>query len=140
MTKAKFPNVLVCVLLVISVHVTLRGLFILQLLFICRIHVPRESSFYSEIIKYTGLQQLRLPENTSIQYDIKTAIAVTGNALLLTVGNAITQTRREITGGAGLITARRRPDVIYAGRQLPGVVENGLLHIVNLKIELDHES
>jgi hypothetical protein len=40
------------------------------------------------------------------------AIAFTGNELLLTVGNAITQTRRGSTGGSGLFNARRRLDVI----------------------------
>jgi two-component system, LytTR family, sensor kinase len=72
--------------------------------------------------------------------EIKIAIAVTGNELSLTVGNAITQTRRDSTGGVGLINARRRLDVIYPGRHLLDVVENDHLYIVNLKIELDHES
>ena len=72
--------------------------------------------------------------------EIKIAIAVTGNELSLTVGNAITQTRRESTGGVGLINARRRLDVIYPNRHLLDVVENDHLYIVNLKIELDHES
>jgi LytS/YehU family sensor histidine kinase len=72
--------------------------------------------------------------------EIKIAIAITGNELSLTVGNAITQTRRDSTGGVGLINARRRLDVIYPGRHLLDVVENDHLYIVNLKIELDHES
>lgn len=72
--------------------------------------------------------------------EIKIAIAVTGNDLSLTVGNAITQSSRESTGGVGLINARRRLDVIYPGRHLLDVIENDHLYIVNLKIELDHES
>jgi signal transduction histidine kinase len=72
--------------------------------------------------------------------EIKIAIAVTGNALLLTVGNAITQSSRESAGGVGLINARRRLDVIYPGRHLLDVIDNDHLYIVNLKIELDHES
>ncbi|MBO9201387.1 MULTISPECIES: sensor histidine kinase [Niastella] len=72
--------------------------------------------------------------------EIKIAIAVTGNELLLTVGNAITQKNRDATGGVGLINARRRLDVLYPGRHLLDVVENDHLYIVNLKIELDHES
>lgn len=72
--------------------------------------------------------------------EIKIAIAVTGNDLSLTVGNAITQSSRESAGGVGLINARRRLDVIYPGRHLLDVIENDHLYIVNLKIELDHES
>jgi sensor histidine kinase YesM len=72
--------------------------------------------------------------------EIKISIAVTGNELSLTVGNAITQSSRESTGGVGLINARRRLDVLYPGRHLLDVIENDHLYIVNLKIELDHES
>jgi two-component system LytT family sensor kinase len=72
--------------------------------------------------------------------EIKIAIAVTGNELSLTVGNAITRSSRETAGGVGLINARRRLDVLYPGRHLLDVVENAHLYIVNLKIELDHES
>jgi two-component system LytT family sensor kinase len=72
--------------------------------------------------------------------EIKISIAVTGNELSLTVGNAITQSSRESAGGVGLINARRRLDVIYPGRHLLDVIENDHLYIVNLKIELDHES
>lgn len=72
--------------------------------------------------------------------EIKIAIAVTGNELSLTVGNAITRSSRETAGGVGLINARRRLDVLYPGRHLLDVVENDHLYIVNLKIELDHES
>jgi sensor histidine kinase YesM len=72
--------------------------------------------------------------------EIKIAIAVTGNELSLTVGNAITRSSRESAGGVGLINARRRLDVIYPGRHMLDVVENDHLYIVNLKIELDHES
>ena len=72
--------------------------------------------------------------------EIKISIAVTGNELSLTVGNAITQLSRESTGGVGLINARRRLDVLYHGRHLLDVIENDHLYIVNLKIELDHES
>jgi two-component system, LytTR family, sensor kinase len=72
--------------------------------------------------------------------EIKIAIAVTGRELSLTVGNAITQLNRTTTGGVGLINARRRLDVLYPGRHLLDVVENDHLYIVNLKIELDHES
>ena len=72
--------------------------------------------------------------------EIKIAIAVTGNELSLTVGNAITQSSRETAGGVGLINARRRLDVLYPGRHLLDVVENDHLYIVNLKIELNHES
>ena len=72
--------------------------------------------------------------------EIKIAIAVTGSALSLTVENAITQLNRGSTGGVGLINARRRLDVLYPNRHLLNVVENNHLYIVNLKIELDHES
>jgi hypothetical protein len=72
--------------------------------------------------------------------EIKIAIAVTGRELSLTVGNAITQLNRGSTGGVGLINARRRLDVLYPNRHLLDVVENNHLYIVNLKIELDHES
>jgi len=72
--------------------------------------------------------------------EIKIAIAVTGSALSLTVENAITRLNRESAGGVGLINARRRLDVLYPGRHLLHVVENDHLYIVNLKIELDHES
>jgi two-component system LytT family sensor kinase len=72
--------------------------------------------------------------------EIKIAIATTGNELTLTVGNAITQSSRESSGGVGLINARRRLDVLYPGRHLLDVVENDHLYIVNLKIELDYES
>jgi hypothetical protein len=76
----------------------------------------------------------------TIPSEIKIAIAVTGNQLMLTVGNAITQSSRESSGGVGLINARRRLDVLYPGRHLLDVVENDHLYIVNLKIELDYES
>jgi LytS/YehU family sensor histidine kinase len=72
--------------------------------------------------------------------EIKIAIAVTGRELSLTVGNAITQLNRGSTGGVGLINARRRLDVLYPNRHVLEVVENDHLYIVNLKIELDHES
>jgi two-component system LytT family sensor kinase len=72
--------------------------------------------------------------------EIKIAIAVTGNELSLTVGNAITQSSRGSAGGVGLINARRRLDVIYPGRHMLDVIDNDHLYIVNLKIELDHES
>jgi hypothetical protein len=72
--------------------------------------------------------------------EVNIAIAVAGNALTLTVGNAITQSSRESSGGVGLINARRRLDVLYPGRHMLDVVENDHLYIVNLKIELDHES
>jgi signal transduction histidine kinase len=72
--------------------------------------------------------------------EIKIAIAVTGNQLLLTVGNAITQSSRESSGGVGLINAQRRLNVLYPGRHTLDVVENDHLYIVNLKIELDYES
>jgi two-component system LytT family sensor kinase len=72
--------------------------------------------------------------------EIKIAIAVTGRALSLTVENAITQLNRSSTGGVGMINARRRLDVLYPNRHLLDVVENDHLYIVNLKIELDHES
>ena len=72
--------------------------------------------------------------------EIKIAIAVTGNQLLLTVGNAITQSSRESSGGVGLINAQRRLNVLYPGRHMLNVVENDHLHFVNLKIELDYES
>jgi len=72
--------------------------------------------------------------------EIKIAIAVTGNELSLTVGNAITQPNRGSAGGVGLINARRRLDVIYPGRHMLDVIDNDHLYIVNLKIELDHES
>ena len=72
--------------------------------------------------------------------EIKIAIAVTGNQLLLTVGNAMTQSSREASGGVGLINAQRRLNVLYPGRHTLDVVENDHLYIVNLKIELDYES
>ena len=72
--------------------------------------------------------------------EIKIAIADTGNELSLTVGNAITQSSRGSAGGVGLINARRRLDVIYPGRHMLDVIDNDHLYIVNLKIELDHES
>ena len=72
--------------------------------------------------------------------EINISIAVIENELTLTVGNAITQSSRESSGGVGLINARRRLDVIYPGRHLLDVVENDHLYIVNLKIELDYES
>jgi hypothetical protein len=72
--------------------------------------------------------------------EIKIAIAVTGNELSLTVGNAITQSNRGSAGGVGLINARRRLDVIYPGRHMLDVIDNDHLYIVNLKIELDNES
>jgi two-component system, LytTR family, sensor kinase len=72
--------------------------------------------------------------------EIKIAIAVTGNQLLLTVGNAMTQSSREASGGVGLINAQRRLNVLYPGRHTLDVVENNHLYIVNLKIELDYES
>jgi LytS/YehU family sensor histidine kinase len=72
--------------------------------------------------------------------EIKIAIAVTGKELSLTVGNAINRLNREATGGVGLINARRRLDVLYPNRHHLDVMETDHLYIVNLKIELDHES
>jgi LytS/YehU family sensor histidine kinase len=72
--------------------------------------------------------------------EINIAINVIENELMLTVGNAITQSSRESSGGVGLINAKRRLDVLYPGRHLLDVIENDHLYIVNLKIELDYES
>lgn len=72
--------------------------------------------------------------------EINISIAVIENELMLTVGNAITQSSRESSGGVGLINARRRLDVLYPNRHLLDVIENDHLYIVNLKIELDYES
>ncbi|AEW00994.1 hypothetical protein A4D02_13630 [Niastella koreensis] len=72
--------------------------------------------------------------------EIKIAIAVTGKELSLTVGNAINRLNREATGGVGLINAHRRLDVLYPNRHHLDVMETDHLYIVNLKIELDHES
>jgi len=72
--------------------------------------------------------------------EIKIAIAVTGNQLLLTVENAMTQSSREASGGVGLINSQRRLNVLYPNRHTLDVVENDHQYIVNLKIELDYES
>jgi two-component system LytT family sensor kinase len=72
--------------------------------------------------------------------EINVAINVIENELMLTVGNAITQSSRESSGGVGLINAQRRLDVLYPGRHMLDVIENDHLYIVNLKIELDYES
>jgi hypothetical protein len=72
--------------------------------------------------------------------EINISINVIENELMLTVGNAITQSSRESSGGVGLINAQRRLDVLYPNRHLLDVIENDHLYIVNLKIELDYES
>lgn len=72
--------------------------------------------------------------------EINISINVIENELMLTVGNAITQSSRESSGGVGLINAQRRLDMLYPGRHLLDVIENDHLYIVNLKIELDYES
>ena len=146
MTKEMFRDALASVPglnLVISVHILLLGMFLISNVST----FPQElfNKSFVVILFYISFFYL-LPRLTKhgISYtapsEIKTAIALTGNELSLTVGNAITQTRRGSTGGVGLFNARRRLDVIYPNRYLPDVVENDHLYIVNLKIELDHES
>ncbi|WP_207513151.1 sensor histidine kinase [Longitalea luteola] len=110
----------------ISVHYDVsgpvNGLFIAPLLLITFI----ENAF-KHGISYTAPSAINI------------SIAVTGNTLALTVGNAIIRSNRGSTGGVGLINARRRLDVLYPGRHLLDVIENDHLYIVNLKIELDHD-
>jgi Putative regulator of cell autolysis len=72
--------------------------------------------------------------------EINISINVIENELMLTVGNAITQSSRESSGGVGLINAQRRLNMLYPGRHMLDVIENDHLYIVNLKIQLDYES
>lgn len=74
--------------------------------------------------------------------DIK--IGVIGTDLRLTVGNTIirrpTSTGGTTGGGVGLVNARRRLDVLYPGRYLLDINDNNSIYVVNLKINLDHET
>jgi hypothetical protein len=110
-------------LLVISVHMLLLGMFLISNVSI----FPHELFNKLFVVILLSIYFFYLLLKHGISYtapsEIKTAIAVTGNELSLTVGNAITQTRRELTGGAGLFNARRKLDVIYPNRYLPDVVE-----------------
>lgn len=130
-------------LLVKSVHTLLLGMFLISNVSFFS-HELYNKSFVVILFYVNFFYLLPRAFRHRISYtapsEIKIAIAGTGNELSLTVGNAITQTRRESTGRAGLINARRRLDVIYPNPYLLNVVENDHLYIVNLKIELYHES
>ncbi len=76
----------------------------------------------------------------TVPSEIRINIELVQKTLLLTVGNAVTAQREKDHDGVGLINARRRLDVLYPGRYLLDVVENNSLYIVNLKIDLDHET